>query len=203
MVATPGKFLASSVTALGARARTAASTPRAQPTRIEPPASSTAATTGATGNGDPCREPAKATTPERGSIYAAPSKTADDKRGAARRNTPATVEPCEMNDERTPTRTTQARAPEDRTTERTRNQNDPRHARKNARTGATASASGQITTKPDTARLRTTQATRGQPAMGERAAGEVQPASDPGMNMTELYSTITMIGKCKARTIKA
>ena len=40
--------------------------PAAQPTRTEPPEERTAETTGATGNGDPCREPAKATTPERG-----------------------------------------------------------------------------------------------------------------------------------------
>ena len=202
MTATPGKFLASSVTALGATARTAASTPQAQPTRIEPPASSTARTTGATGNGDPCREPAKATTPDKGSIYAAPSKTAEDKRGAARRNTTGATPPLATYDERTPTRTTQARAPEGKTTERTRYQNDPRHARKNSRTGATASALGQMTTKPDTARLRTTQATRGQPATGERAAGEVQPAIDPDMNIPELYSSITIIAKCIARTIK-
>jgi threonine dehydrogenase-like Zn-dependent dehydrogenase len=39
--------------------------PAAQPTRTEPPEERTAETTGATGNRDPCREPAKATTPER------------------------------------------------------------------------------------------------------------------------------------------
>jgi hypothetical protein len=137
-----------------------------------------------------------------GSIYATPSKTADDKRGAARRNTTGATPPLATYDERTPTRTTQARAPEGNVTERTRYQNEPRQARKNAKTGATASASGQMTTKPETARLRTTQATRGQPATGERAAGVVQPASDPDMNIPELYSIITIMTKCKATTIK-
>jgi hypothetical protein len=40
--------------------------PAAKATRTEPPEERTAETTGATGNRDPCREPAKATTPERG-----------------------------------------------------------------------------------------------------------------------------------------
>lgn len=57
---------ARNTTAEGEQARTAASTPGAQPTRTEPPAEKTAETTGETGNGEPEREPAKATTPERG-----------------------------------------------------------------------------------------------------------------------------------------
>ena len=40
--------------------------PAAQPTRTEPTEERTAETTSATGNRDPCREPAKATTLERG-----------------------------------------------------------------------------------------------------------------------------------------
>ena len=50
----------------GQQERTMASTPGAQPTRTEPPEERTARTTGVTGNGEPCREPAKATGPERG-----------------------------------------------------------------------------------------------------------------------------------------
>jgi hypothetical protein len=62
----PGNDEARTTRAEGQHERTAASTPGAQPTRNEPPAARTAETTGATGNGEPCREPAKATTPERG-----------------------------------------------------------------------------------------------------------------------------------------
>ncbi len=61
----PGNDEAWRTTAEGQATRTAASTPDAQPTRTEPPAVRTAETTSATGNGEPCREPAKATTPER------------------------------------------------------------------------------------------------------------------------------------------
>jgi hypothetical protein len=62
----PGNEEARTTTAEGQHERTAASTPEAQPTRTEPPEERTAETTGATGNGEPWREPAKATTPERG-----------------------------------------------------------------------------------------------------------------------------------------
>lgn len=62
----PGKDEAHSTTAQGQHERTAASTPKAQATRTEPPEESTAETTRSTGNGEPCREPAKATIPERG-----------------------------------------------------------------------------------------------------------------------------------------
>ncbi len=62
----PGKEEARATTAEGQQERTAASTPEAQPTRMEPPAESTAATMGGTRKGDPWREPQKATTPPRG-----------------------------------------------------------------------------------------------------------------------------------------
>lgn len=57
---------ARSTTAEGQQERTAASTSGAQPTRTEPPADRTAETTGATGKGEPCRDPQKATAPPRG-----------------------------------------------------------------------------------------------------------------------------------------
>ena len=62
----PGNDEAQNTTAEGQQERTAASTPEAQPTRTEPPAERTAEITGATGNGELCREPAKATAPPRG-----------------------------------------------------------------------------------------------------------------------------------------
>jgi hypothetical protein len=62
----PGKDEARTTATEGQQERTAASTPAAQPTRTEPPEDSTAEMIGSTGNGEPWREPEKATTPERG-----------------------------------------------------------------------------------------------------------------------------------------
>lgn len=62
----PGNDEARSTNTEGQQERTAASTPDAQPTRTEPPAASTAATTGETGKVEPCREPQKATAPPSG-----------------------------------------------------------------------------------------------------------------------------------------